>query len=478
MEENKLSPLYDETYRPQFHFSAATNWINDPNGLVYYRGEYHLFFQHNPLGNEWGNMTWGHAVSRDLLHWTQLPHAIEPDEMGTIFSGSAVVDYENTSRLRRGKEKPLVALYTAAGGSSPASQGQPYTQCLAYSTDRGRTWFKHADNPVLKHISASNRDPKVVWHPPTRRWIMALYLDGNDYTLLSSPDLKEWTRLHDLHMPECSECPDFFEMPVVDGPNTKHQGSQITSGTSDARKWIFTAANGHYFVGNFDGETFTPEAGPLQADYGANFYAVQTYSDIPPADGRRIQIAWMNGGSYPQMPFNQQMSFPCAITLRQTDEGLRLYRWPVNEIRTLYTSERKWRNAPIRPGINLLAGLSGDLWDIEAEFEVGAAPEFGIRARGQEIRYTMQNQTVTCLGRSAPLTPEENTIRLRVLVDRASLEVFGNGGRVSLTSCFLPEEHERGLEIYTVGSTTKLLSLKVRQLRSVWNGATTHKKLQ
>src|SRR5579871_4253572 len=191
-------------------------------------------------------MTWGHAVSRDLIHWQQLPNAIEPDELGTIFSGSAVVDRNNTAGFKTGKEPPLVAIYTAAGDTSPASKGQPFTQCLAYSNDRGRTWTKYAGNPVLKHIVADNRDPKVVWHAPTHRWIMALYLDKEDYALFASPDLKEWTRLQTLTVPGCGECPDFFEMPVGDDPNN--------------RKWVFTAANGHYLIGAFDGRQFTPEA--------------------------------------------------------------------------------------------------------------------------------------------------------------------------------------------------------------------------
>src|SRR5579871_2097633 len=290
--EKKTHVLYDETYRPQFHFSPQRNWMNDTNGLVYYRGNYHLFFQHNPVGIEWGNMTWGHAVSKDLVHWEQLPDALTPDALGTIFSGSAVQDAENTAGFGRGRNSTLVALYTAAGGTSDASKGQPFTQCLAYSTDGGRVWTKYERNPVLKHLRGENRDPKVVWYGPTRRWIMALYLDGEDFALFSSPDLKTWSHLQDLKLSGGSECPDFFEMPV--------------QGDANRRKWVFTAANGHYLVGDFDGNRFTPEAGPLAADYGANFYAGQTYSDIPANDGRRIQIAWMSGGRYPEMPFNQQ----------------------------------------------------------------------------------------------------------------------------------------------------------------------------
>ena len=178
----KTDELYNETYRPQFHFTARKNWLNDPNGMVFYKGEYHLFFQHNPLGMQPGNLSWGHAVSRDMVHWEQLANALTPDALGPIWSGSAVVDWNSTTGFGQAGDKPLVAMYTAAG--------EPFTQCLAFSLDRGRTWTKYDHNPVLPHIIGGDRDPKVVWHVPTRRWVMALYLDGSDFALFSSPDMK------------------------------------------------------------------------------------------------------------------------------------------------------------------------------------------------------------------------------------------------------------------------------------------------
>lgn len=301
---------YDEQLRPQFHFTAQRNWLNDPNGLVFFGGQYHLFFQHNPSGIEWGNMTWGHAVSDDLVHWRQLNDAIEPDALGTIFSGSAVVDWNNTAGFQTGDEPALVAMYTAAGGTSPASQGAKFTQGLAYSNDRGQTWTKYDGNPVVPHIAGDNRDPKVIWHEPSQRWVMALYLDKNDFALFNSPDLKQWERIDDLTVPGSIECPDFFELPVVDKPGES--------------KWIFWTANGVYLVGEFDGKDFKPEGEPQRFEHGANCFAAQTYSDIPAKDGRRIQIAWMRGGKYPGMPFNQQMTFPTTLTLHATDEGYRL----------------------------------------------------------------------------------------------------------------------------------------------------------
>jgi sucrose-6-phosphate hydrolase SacC (GH32 family) len=453
-EDIRTDVPFDETYRPQFHFTPKVNWTNDPNGLVYYKGEYHLFFQHNPFGINWGNMTWGHAVSRDLVHWEYLPHAIEPDELGTIFSGSAVVDHHNTTGFNAGREKAIVAIYTAAGGTSEASKGKPFTQCIAYSADRGRTWTKWQGNPVLGHIAAENRDPKVVWHAPTRRWVMALYLKDSDFALYRSADLKVWEPLQTIAMPDCGECPDFFEAPIVGEPG------QTT--------WVLTAANGRYMTGAFDGTRFTPDGPPRHADYGANFYAVQTYSDIPGSDGRRIQIAWMNGGAYPRMPFNQQMSFPCALTVRRTSDGLRLFRWPVREIERLRGEGRKVAGRTLVPGTEVTLDGKSELWDVRAEFEVGDRGSVGLRVRGEPIVYDAGARTLSCLGRSAPLEPLRGRIRLRVLVDRTSIEAFGNDGRVSLTSCVLLRSREQGVSAFAEGAQAKLVSLTGHELRSAW----------
>ncbi|MCY3020721.1 MAG: glycoside hydrolase family 32 protein [Planctomycetota bacterium] len=445
-EEINVAELYNETYRPQFHFTARKNWLNDPNGLVFYKGEYHLFFQHNPTGIDWGNMTWGHAVSPDLIHWEQLRNAIEPDKLGTIFSGSAVVDWNNTTGFQKGDEKTIVAIYTAAGN--------PFTQCIAYSNDCGRTFAKYDKNPVLPHIVGGNRDPKVVWYAPGKVWVMALFKDKDIFAFFSSPDLKTWTQLQDMAVPGCGECPDFFEMPV--------------DGDKNNRKWVWTAANGHYLIGTFDGKTFTKESGPHVADHGKNYYAVQTYSDIPEEDGRRIQIAWMNGGKYPRMPFNQQMSFPCEMKLRTLPEGLRICRTPVKEIEALRAKEHKWNDATLKPGDNPLADISGDLFDVRAEFELGDATEFGFRARGQAVTYSVKDKKLSCLGRSAELAPIANRIKLQILLDRTTIEAFGNDGKVSMTSCFVPKVKDKSMEAFAVGGSVKIVSLSVYELKSAW----------
>ena len=446
-----IQTAYKETYRPQFHFTPKTNWTNDPNGLIYYKGEYHLFFQHNPFGIDWGNMTWGHAVSRDLIHWKQLPHALHPDELGTIFSGSGVVDWNNTGGFQTGNESVLVNFYTSAGSHAPKEV--PFTQSIAYSNDRGRSWTKYEGNPVIEHIVGSNRDPKVIWHEPTQKWVMALYLDQNDYALFGSTDLKEWTRLSDLQIPD-TECPDIFELPV--------------DGNPDDTKWVFWGAAGKYYVGDFDGTTFTPQGDAHRSDHGANFYAAQTWSDVPESDGRRIQIAWMSGSKPPDMPFNQQMSFPCELTLRTTSEGIRLHREPVVEIENIHTYTHAWSDLPLKPGENLLAGLTGELFDIRAEIALDNAAAVGFNIRGQDIRYDVAEQQLTFLERSGPLAPKYGKISLQILVDRISIEAFGNAGELSMTSYFLPDLSNADIGIYADGGTARLASLKVHELRSSW----------
>jgi sucrose-6-phosphate hydrolase SacC (GH32 family) len=451
-EEVSVAELYNESYRPQFHFTAQKNWLNDPNGLVFYKGTYHLFFQHNPAGINWGNMTWGHAVSTDLVHWEQGPHALEPDKMGTMFSGSAVVDHDNTAGFQKGEEKTLVAFYTAAGDTSPESKGQPFTQCLAYSTDAGRTWTKYEKNPILKQLRGGNRDPKVTWDPASKQWVMALYLDKNDFALFTSGDLKTWAHIQDLTVPGCDECPDFFPIAV--------------EGDAKQVKWVLTAANGKHLIGAFDGKRFTPETQVQQTDHGRNFYAVQTYSDA--ADGRRILVAWMRGGSYPQMPFNQQMGFPIEVKLKKAADGLRLHCTPVQEVQTLHGKAHKWADVSLKPGgENPLAGLKGELFHIRAEFDLGDAESVGFKIRGEPVTYSVKEKALTALG-TAPLAPENGRIKLELLVDRTSIETYGNDGRVSLSSCFLPKLANKDLEVFAQGGTAKIVSLEVHELKPAW----------
>jgi sucrose-6-phosphate hydrolase SacC (GH32 family) len=450
----KAEPVYAERYRGQFHFSPRTNWTNDPNGMVFYKGRYHLFFQHNPVGINWGNMTWGHAVSPDMFHWTQLDDAIKPDKLGTIFSGSAVVDWENAAGFQQGDEKTIVCIYTSAGGTSPESKGQPFAQSIAYSSDAGRTFTKYAKNPVLPHIRGENRDPKVLWHRPSRQWVMALFLDGNAYALFASPDLKSWSKLCDVPMPGSGECPDFFALPV--------------DGDKANVKWVFWGANNNYLLGSFDGKAFHKEAGPLPTHFGANRYAAQTFSDIPASDGRRIQIAWMQGGKYPRMPFNQQMSVPAELTLRKFPEGVRLCTLPVREAALLHEGEKFSFQGPLKPGENPLHGRSGAELDIALKIEPGSAGEITLGLRGTPIRYNVKDRRLSCLGHSARIEPIDGCLALRVLLDRSSIEIFTADGRANLAFCFLPSEDDKSLVLSATGGEANVRALDVWQMRSTW----------
>jgi len=447
--------MYRERLRPQFHFSPARGWTNDPNGLTYYDGEYHLFFQHNPYGVHWGNMTWGHAVSEDLIHWRQLPDAIHPDALGTIFSGSGVVDRRNTTGWQSGGHQPLVAVYTSAGGTSAQSRGKPFTQSIAYSTDRGRTFTKYVKNPVLEHVAAGNRDPKVIWHASSKQWVMILYLERPRFALFGSPDLKSWTRLSDLHFPEGHECPDLFELPV--------------DGNPENMRWVAWEAAGRYLIGKFDGKVFTPESELLHSRFGANDYAAQTFSNLPDDDGRRIQISWMNGGRYPGMPFNQQMSVPRVLSLRTTPEGIRLFTEPVEELRKLRRRRHQYTNLIVDESPMMLEGPTGELLDIEAVLEVGEVETVGLEVHGHRIEYSSRAKELTALGRKASLVLPEGLLPLRILVDRTSVEVFADNGRVQLANCCLPAEDKRGVALYATGGSAKAVSLAVWELRSIWN---------
>jgi fructan beta-fructosidase len=440
--------LYREPLRPQFHFSARRGWLNDPNGLVHFEGEWHLFFQHNPYGWNWGNMHWGQAVSRDLVHWEERGEALYPDELGTMFSGSAVVDWKNTSGFGKDGQPAIVLIYTAAGGTGAQSRGKGFTQCIAYSNDKGRTWTKFEGNPVLPQITGGNRDPKVIWHDPTKRWVMPLYVERNKkHTIefFASPNLKQWTYLSAVE--GFYECPDLFELPVEGEPSMS--------------KWVLYGASSEYMIGAFDGTKFTPETPKLPGHRGNGFYAAQTYSDAP--DDRRIQIGWLRAPS-PDMPFNQCMSLPMELSLRNTPDGPRLAWTPAPELAKLRDRSSSADN--IRS--NHTFEDAGELLEIRAEFASNGGGELRINARGAAIAYDAQKQELTVNGHRAPAPARDGRQRLAIFVDRTTVEVFASDGLTYVPMPFIPKAADKAVSVSVTDDSIQIEKLEVHRLKSAW----------
>ena len=437
-----VAPLYQESLRPQFHFTARQwtmnrlnprereeGWLNDLNGLIYYEGEYHLFAQ------RW-NKCWIHAVSPDLVHWTELEPAFWEDKLDEgVQSGNCVIDYENTAGLSPDKSKPpMIAFYSGADNHS---------QCLAYSLDRGRTWTKYAKNPIL---DMSERDPNVFWYAPAKHWVMMLY-GGDRYHILTSKDLLHW-KDEKKPIPDSYECPDFFELPVDGDPARK--------------KWVLIQGNGKYSVGTFDGTEYKEETPRFPCDIG-DFYATQSWHNTETGDGRRVQAAWMRYSHFPDMPFNQQVTFPCELTLRTTSEGLRLFREPIREITTLYAGQPEtWTNREIHAGKTLPLAPSGRHFRIKADVEIPPGSKATFNLRG--IPVTLTSKTLSSDRRSVEVRDRVESVE--ILVDSTSVEIFVNHGELSFAKFVLPGEN--GLSIRADGGTVRIRSLSVYPLRSAW----------
>ena len=451
--------IYKERLRPQFHFTARRGWVQDPVGLVYYDGEYHMFPLHKPFGWRRGGGGWGHAVSKDLIHWKELLQALYRDEQGGMSSGSIVVDYQNTSGFQTGEEKVMVAVYS--GGI-----GQKRGQCIAYSNDRGRIWTKYQENPVIgdrREIvgSRSIRDPKIFWHEETKKWVMVLF-EGVGNSIFTSDNLKDWK--YESHIDDFWECPELFELPVDGHPENK--------------KWVMYGASGTYMIGNFDGKKFTMESGKHSYNTGklnsefkhkGIYYAGQTFNDTP--DGRRIQVGW--GIVFtPGMPFNQMITFPTELSLRTTGEGIRLFCEPIEEITTLHKKQHKLTNIKVPGGDekDLLPDIEselGDLLHIKAEFEIGATKSygvFGLIINGYEVEYDPRHNRLN----DTFLNLEDGKIYLEILVDRSSVEVFANHGRLYLSDAHFSVDFPKQLDLYSMWGQVVLSNLEIYELESIW----------
>jgi len=435
--------LYKEANRPQFHFTTRRGWNNDPNGLVYYEGEYHLFYQHNPYEREWENMHWGHAVSRDLVHWEELPVALYPDSLGVVFSGSAVIDADNTSGFGKNGAPPMVAIYTA---DRPGKE----VQCIAYSLDKGRTWTKYGGNPVVdsgsKWNSRDTRDPKVFRHKATGTWVMALN-ERDGHSIYTSSDLKKWE--YQSHVTGFWECPDLFELPVDDD--------------SAQTKWVMYGASGTCMIGAFDGKTFTPQSGKFYYTTGA-IYAAQTFGNMP--DSRRIQIGW-GRIQQPDMPFNMMMLLPTELTLRTTPDGIRLFSAPVKEIDRLQEKGRQGHSLTVEKANELLQsyGDAGCL-RIKTTFRLSHATGAGLKLAGQEIlHYDLNFNRINDVFYS-PLETGSTELAVDILIDKTSIEVFVDGGAYSYA--MERKAQDKSGFLFWGNHPVEIRLLEIYPMKSIW----------
>lgn len=442
---------YKEPLRPQFHYTSRRGWLNDPNGLVWKDGEWHLFYQHNPYNHGWDNMTWGHAVSPDLFHWKELPPALFPDAEGYMYSGSGFVVPKGRAGFPVKGESSIGLAYTASGRFS-FIPGREAVQGIAFSNDGGKTFTKYEGNPVVDHIRAENRDPKVFWHEPSKHWVMTLYYDGNDYGIHVSKDLVKWEMTGSYQIPGDSECPDLFELPVDGDPKNT--------------RWVVWGANGKYMLGSFDGREFKAESGPHRHYFGSA-YAGQSYSDAP--NGRRVHIGWMRdtGAGLAGAPFNLQMTVPMDFTLRKVNGEIRLWSAPSEEIATLRADTKEWNNLTVAPGdADPLADFTGGHFEVEAVVDAdSSASEIGFNVFGNHSA-TWKKADQTFTGAEGKQAPIEGKLHIRVVVDTVSMEVFVNG---TYTSRYLRQTpDEKPVSIIAKEAPVRFDSLKVHSLRSAW----------
>lgn len=436
------APLYQEALRPQFHFTARQftmdrleprehqeGWINDLNGLIYYDGEWHLFAQ------RWATC-WLHAVSKDLIHWTELQPAFYEEAEGVgSQSGTCVVDYANTSGLSPDpKNPPMVAFWSRFDNRS---------QCICYSLDHGRTWTRYASNPTFER---GERDPKVFWYAPGKHWVMMMYGDGA-YHILTSSDLLHW---HDENHPiaDSFECPDFFELPLDGDPAKK--------------KWVLIQGNGNYSIGAFDGKEFKEETKRFACDLGPNFYATQSWHNTDTGDGRRIQVAWMRGAFFPGMPFNQEISFPCELSLHSTPDGPRIHRQPIHELAKLEGPAKTWTAQTLAAGESLDLAGKGDLYRLRAKVEISSGANLIFSLRGESVVLT--DKGLTSGEANGSVQGQLKTVE--ILLDRASIETFVNQGELSSTRYVLPKAE--GIFLKAEGGSVVIRSLTLTALKSVW----------
>ena len=479
---------YDQPYRPQVHFSPRFNWTNDPNGLVYFRGEYHLFFQYNPFGDQWGHMSWGHAVSRDLLHWQELPVAI-PEQNGVmIFTGSVVVDRTNSSGFCAPGSECLVAVYS---GDANTPQGRRETQNLAYSLDSGRTWTKYEKNPVLDLHLTDFRDPGVFWDDAAQHWVMAVSLPNeHKVRLYSSANLKDWTQLSEFgpagDVAGVWECPNLVRVPSDSGKETMWALKiGLNPGAPQG------GSGEQYFFGSFDGKTFTAATGPGAqgwTDYGKDDYCAISYNGLPKGE-RPVLIGWMSNWQYasktPTQPWRGQMSLPRRLSFVRDAAGLALKQEPI--IATLHG--KSFPLAWPTPGNSSRATireLAVVPYELELQFGHPGKAIFGIRLYSDEQHWTeigfdtAKREFYMDRTRSGELVSADFPARttaplvagrpydLQLVVDRSSVEAYAQNGTIVMTNLIYPLSNNSTIQLFPQDAKSPDFSGQIWELKSIW----------
>ncbi|MBP1082807.1 MULTISPECIES: GH32 C-terminal domain-containing protein [Bacillus] len=478
------SDYFTERFRQQYHYSPEAGNLADPNGMVYFQGEYHQFFQQNGQ--------WAHAISKDLIHWDHQPIALFHDDLGQSLSGSAVVDWNDTTGFFEGKPG-LVAMFTNA------KEGVE-SQSIAYSKD-GRTWEKYEGNPVIPNPGVKDfRDPKVFWHEESKKWVMVVS-SNLSVRFYGSPDLKKWDFLSEFggqgSQAGVWECPDLFQLPVDGDPAKKKWVLHVSIGDNEET----AGSSAQYFVGEFDGVHFTndnPKEEVLWTDYGRDFYAAQSYSDVPAEDGRRIWLGWMSNWRYPYQsptePWKGTLSIPRALSLKTEEDGkVRLVQQPVEELKNLRAGEKNFTDLKV-DGSLPISDFSGTTFEFEGVAEWEALEEFGIRLRKSEkeetaIGYQSEGSSLfvdrtksglpSIIDRTgapfefgkrftSPYPPEKKQVKIHGFVDESSVELFINDGEQVFSNLIYTNPANRNIELYSNGGPVTFKSLNFYHLKSTW----------
>ena len=458
----------DNAYRPRIHFSPAAHWINDPNGMVYVNGVYHLFFQYHPYSSVWGPMHWGHATSKDLIRWQEEPIALYPDSLGYIFSGSAVVDVNNSSGFGKNGKAPLVAVFTHHNSRTEKERIDFQTQSIAYSNDNGKTWTKYDGNPVIKNPGIADfRDPKVMWHTATQKWIMTL-ATKDCVTFYSSPDLKNWTKESTFGKENGAhggvwECPDLIEM--------EFEGKKV---------WVLLvsinpgAPNGgsatQYFIGDFDGHTFTTKQKDTRwIDYGPDNYAGVTWSNT---GKRKLFIGWMSNWNYanqlPTQSWRNAMTIARELHLAKEGNELYLASLPVGELTKYETQQASLKNITVDERAAVIAKTGILHFPSGFNLTTTADADFTIRfynkATGEELKIGYDKKANNyfidrsrsgivnfhsgfAAKHTVPRISTSKEIKLRLLFDASSVELFADNGLSVMTALNFPTEKYTHVEL-------------------------------